>query len=333
MIVDELLDDVRLVVNDSADETENAKQTYSDGDVIRAATRQVQSLVRIQVEKTRGFHNATICLQTSRARQIYPNCWQYPIPSWVSSIVSVYERSAGADSETAITPYVWSTANRIIQIARKIEPWRRDSEGVVGYHWDGNRTLRIYGIAQAVPLALDIAKLPAPLMRVTIANAHGEADKLWIPDEPELGAISIEEGALVNAELQVTTAANSANYGQLRRVVYSTSNDVSATARRNLVYLESPLTAALSQNDVVQSMLPFGTEHSRVVTLMTANALFEKTANLLAQRAIAEELRMELANFARFADRKDYDGPEFIRPRHRVGISRVDDRARSFGAL
>lgn len=329
MIVDTFVAEVRGVLNDSTDPAKNASPTYSDADIVLRGTLQFQQLTRVQIEKTRGFHNLTIVPPKAAARQLYQECWQWTLPTWISSVVRVGERMASSSQESTISPYTWVAAALPVTVTKWLSKWRPD--GRLGYTWDGTRTLRVYGYSQAPDIVLDVAKLPAPLIKATIANANAAANRVWIPDTPTLGRVDIEEAIFANAELQVTTAAAAANYGAVRRVVYSSSTDVSAGPRRNLLYIENDFPAALSQNDVVQSVCPLGDEHSRVAILLTAHAMFTREGNLVGHKAIAEELRMQLAEFSRFADKKDYDGSEFWRPRTPNDSTRVTDRASSFG--
>lgn len=311
MNLDDAIYRVRNVIDDDGDTTNNPDQKWSDAEIVDHLSQQQLYLTRIQVERGRNFHNFTMGLQSSLGRQLYQNVWQYRLPTWCSSIASVYLGSDGTSAgEVTSSPYIW-TSGTPIQILAKIPKLRN---GITqGYTWDGVRTLRLWGFSTAPRLFLDVAKLPAPLFKASLpAPASASSSAIYLPDTLTLGRVAQEEGAYINGEVQMSTTTTIANSGVVQRCVYSQYNkDVSGTRKHELTF-DTPWPGTPVQNDIVQSVLSFGDEHARALILLAANACFEKKPAIPAQKAIQQELSMQLQSFVAFATRKDQDGPDII---------------------
>lgn len=314
MNVDDFLFNVRLVLKDPGDSVNNPDEKWTDSEILEHGSRVQQALTRLQIEKGRDFSNFPYCLQAAAATQLYDTSWQWRLPSWISSVSSVFRLNDGTSSaETTFSPFLWGKALPL-QAQGRVEKIR---QGVAqGYRWDGVRTLRVWGFSSAPKLALEVATTPAPLFKMTVSATPGAANELYLPVQPAganfIGREGMEEGCYVNAQVMVTSATDPANFGAVRRCIYSQSNIALSGARRQKLTFDESFTSALVQNDVVQSMLPFSDEHCKAVVLLTAEACLMKEGAVPILKALQPQLSRELAAFAQFAGRKDYDGPDFI---------------------
>ncbi len=313
MNVDDFLFNVRLVLKDPADATNNPDQKWSDAEILEHGSRMQQSLTRIQIEKGRDFSNFALALQAASAQQLYDTSWQWRLPTWVSSVSSVFRLNDGTSAtEVTFSPYLWSKSLPL-SAAGRIEKIR---QGVAqGYRWDGIRTLRVWGFSSAPKLCLEVATTPAPLFKATIGAQPSVAaglNEMYLPVTGLVGREGLEEGCYVNAQIHVSSATDLENVGIVQRCVYSKANILLDSARRQKLTFDGVFHSALAQNDVVQSVIPFSDEHTRALVLLTANQCLMKEGAVPIMKALAPELSRELAAFAQYAGRKDYDGPDFI---------------------
>lgn len=330
MLVSDFIFDVRLVLNDPTDPTHNPDQKWSDETILQHGTRQAQSLSRIQIERGKGFHNFTMVLAEALGVQVYRDCWQWRLPAWVSSVANVYLLQPGSSAaETTFSPYTWTGAEPVTPLQRL----RKSHEGTPqgqGYTWDGMRTIRAWGFSVVPKLALDVAKCPPPLVKFTLDGVNASASKLYLPATLSAGRELIEEGIFINAELQVTSAPNIANFGALRRCVYSSSSvDLAGTRKRELTF-DAAWPSGLLAGTTLESHLPVGDEHSRVLVLLTANACLQREGAIPIMKAIAPELSSQLQAFSQYAARKDHDGPDFINDANQVAASTSPDQAPTY---
>lgn len=315
MNVTEFIAKVRLVLDDNVDSETNPIPTYLDAEIVEHGIDQARSLARIQVMQAKGYYNFTMVLPATstpsiQVSQISQSVWQYALPSWIMQIAGVWQLDT--TPESSFSPYTWSN-QAAMRPGLEVPRWHRRAR--CGYSFDDRRHLRLYGFNAAIPLVLNVAKLPPKWFRVVTNQVHASASKLYLPSTFALGTEDTAEGAYINADVQVVSSTVADQFGSVRRVVYSNAANVHVSTRRHELWLTNPfgVATALPAGSTVETAIPITEDHARVLILLTANACLEKRHNLPALRAIAPELGEQLAAFREFATQPDgINGPYFV---------------------
>lgn len=318
MLTDDLVSEVRDLLDDP-----NSIH-YTDAEIVRHADRQLQTLARIQIERDVGYHNFELHLQTTDAVKLYERVWEYRLPTWVVNVTRVWEITSPESGETTYSPYLWTTQATFGHEVSKVD--KAQGGGRAGWYFAGNNAIQLRGVAAEIAMRVQVAKLPAPLFKATIATAHADADKLYLPTTLALGTERLEEGDYINADVVVTglNTATDDYRGARRRCIYSTPNADDGGTRRHELSLDATYSAALEVGDVVQAQVPLPEEYTRLLVLMVARACFSKRGNREAIGSIYPELREQRGAFEMRVAPRDTHGPDFVRKR--TGRSRrLDD--------
>ncbi len=310
MIVTDFISKVRLVLDDVADTTTNPVPTYTDAEIVDHGQEQMRQLARVQAQQGKGFYNFTMAVRSKTSgpiivTQVMNSVFQYTLPPWVMQIAGVWQ--INDTQQTSFSPYLW-TNNELPLAGMVIPRWNRQMS--TGYSFDDRRNLRLYGFSNPISLLLNVAKLPPRWFKATL-DFPGAASgmSLYLPTGGlALGTEDIDEGAYINADIQITSSATIDKVGATRRCIYSkASTSVAGVRRHELLFANgsnwpTPYPAA---GDVVETVLPIAEEHTRLPILLTANACFEKKGNLIGQKAIAPEIQAQTAAFREFASQQD----------------------------
>lgn len=306
---------VRYVLDDPSDAVNNPQQTYSDQMLVSIASQHVQSLARIQAQRDQGFHNFMLAVKNADAKQIVSGCMQWSLPPWIMNISNLRVITTGTSDATqtpTFSPYKWASALSLGDSMPK-----KSKHGDYGWDWDGNRTLRLWNFSTVADLLLDVAKLPPRLFKATLDQDAADEGELYLPSSLTLGTEDLIEGGYINSEVQVTslsdTSANVESIGVTRRCIYSKSAQIVSTNdddnRRTILDFEEDFPMMLQEGDGIESVIPFGEEHMRLLVLKTAWSCFEKTANIPAMKAIQPEMAEELKAFVEYVTPRDTFSP------------------------
>ncbi len=319
MRITEHVELVRDILNDPN------KMTYDDALIVRHTDQQARRMFRVQVEEAKEFQNFTFGARDSAARKFFNNIWDYRLPDWVYAVADVFTFTPGDTDDTNLSPYVWTSAESLIQAQI---PKSRTGRGM-RWTWQGHHTVRVWNAAVAPNLLFLVAKTPARMFKGSISTVHTVADKLYMPATLTFGSSDLTEGSFVNAEVIVssTNSATADQYGEMRRVVASNADvNVSSTRQYELTF-EYTFPAVLAVGDVVETLLPIDTEHARLLALCVANACFDQNADLPGKRSIAAEMAEEWRNYHHYAvGQRDSAGPAYWVRGNRRTFARDQDR-------
>lgn len=330
MIVSEFLDRLQDVVDDDDGHT-----NYPDEQRIRELDQQVRSMWRQLVDGNKEHGNFTFALQKESARKLMRNVFEWRLPSWAYSVVRVYRRSdtAGGASEPNLSLYLWTAPSDDVALQNEI-PKGRQQRGPY-WEWQGSSTLRLYGYTVAPELVVWCAKLPPRILVATLAQSHSpsSAVALYLPGTLQYGNVDLEEGAYINADLQVvnTNGATDLHVGSIRRCIYSNPAVIVSGARLHELTFDAAYPANLVLGDKLESVLPIMDAHCRYLVLRVAMALFQKKANKEGLAAIASDLGTEARMFSDFALSRDSNGPYWFKRRTGAPVVRDPDRMSWFG--
>jgi len=303
MNIAEFLTEVRLIVDDPIDAVNNPQNKFTTTALLSYLQRHAQALCRTQFQRDQGFHNFPLILKSAEAKQVVRNVYQWALPPWVVGVSAVRMKNGTDDAvtEPTFSPFLWT--NQVV-LSDPLQKKAKNSD--YGWKWDGNRTLQLWGESFAPTLYLEVTKLPARLFTATIDQIGASTSKFYLPVALTLGLEDRVEGGYINAEIQVATSVTISKVGLVRRVVYSNANvDSGAGVRKSELTLESALPAALAVGDTIETLIPYGEEHSRLLLLKTAWSCFEQLANIPAQKAIAADLGDEMAKFLDYITPRD----------------------------
>jgi hypothetical protein len=301
--VTEFLAEIRTILDDPVDAVNNPQNKFTDAAIISYLSRHCQGLCRTQFQRDQGFHNFMLILKLAEAKNPIRNVFQWALPPWVVGISRVRLKLGSDDPviEPTFSPHLWTSP---LTLSDPLE--RKPKNSDLGWKWDGNRGFQLWGYSFAQTIALEVCKLPARLLTGTVDQLRVELDRAYLPAALTLGQEDRVEGAYINAELQVTGSVTISKIGQVRRVVYSNANvDSGGGTRKSDLYLESTLPAALEVGDTIETVIPYGEEHARLLLLKTAWSCFEQLANIPAQKAIAADLADEMAKFLDYVTPRD----------------------------
>lgn len=323
MLTTDLVEEVRDILDDP-----NSIH-YQDAEIVRHADRQLQILARTQVRFDMGYHNFELHLQKGDAVQLYNQVWEYRLPSWVVNVTRVWQIDDPASAEPTFSPYLWSEEATIGSIVEKID--KADVARGGGWYFAGNNAIQLRGFASETAMRVQVAKLPAPLFLATLATAHADADKLYLPASLTLGTERIELGDYINADVVVTTLNTATNdyRGVRRRCIYSTPNADDGGTRRHELSMDAAFSGApLEVGDAIETQVPLPEEHTRLLCLKVARACLQKRGNREAIISIANELRYEQAMFEARVTPRDTHAPDFVRRRtgRRRALTEDEDR-------
>lgn len=307
MIPTDFLTHMRLILDDPGEPTKPI-QTWSDQQIIFHTTHHVQSLSRIQAQRDQGFHNFTLALRASDAVSVLANVWQWTLPAWVMSISEVNRvSSAIATTDLTFSPYRWANA---MQVGDPIPRCVKGSG--FGWGFEGNRVFRLYGEGSAPDIALQVAKLPAPIIRAVLDMDGVTEQRFRLPSSLEIGTEDYSEGAFINAEFMPIAVddpeSNVEVLGQASRCIYSKANQIvgdNDNARRTDIWLENPMSRLLLAGDTLETVIPIADEHLRLVMLMVARSCYAQIGNIPAQNAIKEELAEQMLLFNNYITPRD----------------------------
>lgn len=298
------------------------KQKFSDAELVRYFDEQSKVLYRIIFRSNREWSNIALHLKKADAKTIFKSCFEWTLPTWVERVVSVYERTDGADEsgQSTYSSYLWTnpvTLDPSSMIA-KTDSRRRD-----GWVWEGNHTLRLWNRPTAPMLTVFCQALPAPMFSGDISTPYADATGFYKPaSAPFLGESYIEEGQYINGYVQVTNTFDplSTNMGAVRRIIYSRANAIVTTTRQVEFRVEKPFDTLLASGDHVSTQLAIDEIHSRLLELMVVNACAVKHFNFDLQKSIAGELREAKADFISYAEApRDHAGPGWYNSGRGVG--------------
>lgn len=309
MNVSEFLLDMRRILDDPADAP---VKKFSDADLIAYTDLQLKSLARIQTQRDQGYHNCPLVLRGSEARQVIRDVWQWTLPVWVSNIVSVREMILDEETtrQQTFTPHMWADP---ASLGAPLE--KKSKRYDTGWNFDGNRTFQMWGWGGSYGIFLHVAKAPARLFKAVLdenapePGTDTERPSIFLPATLVYGVEDANEGAYVNADVQVsglaTPTTNGESFGAYRRCIYSKAGQIVSGSRRTQLYFETPWPETLLAGDTVESLIPIQDEHVRVLQLKVAWSCFERLANLPAQKAIAASLADEMRMFSEHVTPRD----------------------------
>lgn len=318
-----------MLLDDIADATENPTPKWSDNEIATQAWRQLQEMSRIQVQRDEGFHNFMLCLKGSNATNVVTGVFQWALPPWIMAICDVRLRALQSDEEN-FSPYTFAAPLIFWDVVPKK---RKNFE--YGWRWDGNRTLQLWGYGAAPDLALWVAKAPARFFRGVLDKTGNGKRTIYLPSTLTIGTEALEEGAYVNAEVQVVaveddTSSSWQNVGIQRRVIYSAAaNEIDAT-RQTILTFDEEMPQDLLIGDTIESALPLGEEHCRLLMLKTAWVCFEKTNNIPGQKSIQGELAAQAQAFSDFVTPRDHQEPGTVVSELPHGYTRPYDANRAW---
>lgn len=289
---------------------------FDDPELVRTTDEQARSLFRTMVHGNKEYHNFTMYLQKESAKLLMKDVYQWRLPTWIAAIVRVNERtpSTSGIQESTFSSYLWGNPAQFV-LGREI-PKGVSSSSIgrprTGWQWEGQHTLRLWNYTTPPELVVRVAKIPPRMFRAKITTASGDTSIIYLPTTFELGAPDTEEGAVINAEIQVTSCANalSKNQGVVRRVIYSSAAEIVNNTRQHILRLEEPFPSAIEQNDVIETMIPIPDEHARYLALRIVQACAQKKGNVNLLKTIAGELATETQLFMQYASPpRDFNGP------------------------
>lgn len=302
-------------VRDVLDETllpNVAGKKYTDEEILRHTDLQVRQLFRTLVSLTKEYHNFIICRRKEDARQVMANAWEWRLPSWISNVARVYEvLGLSGANETTVSPYLYPLVASM-RFGREIEKEAPDLR-VEHWSWQGRHTLRIASLAAPIDIVLFVAKLPPRMFRVKLESPSESKSVIYLPVSPEksAGGYDLEPGVYVNSDMQctMTNAAQSMNYGQVSRVIYSDPVALVSNTRTHVLHFDWPLPSMPEAGDIFESMLPVPYEHARYLQLLVANACAQKKNGEVLE-ALKDDLAKETALFMEYANNpRDFNGP------------------------
>lgn len=299
----------RLVLDDPGEPVKPV-QTWSDSTIALHATHHIQSMSRLQAQRDQGFHNFTLILKGTEASSVLGSVWQWTLPTWVISISEIRLLVGGipATGTTTFSPYMWDTA---VNVGDPVLKAVKGSN--YGWSYEGNRVLRLWGYGTPPDMILQVAKLPAPLIRATLDLDAVNVNRFRLPATLDVGIEDYTEGAFINAEFVTIgvsdLAVNVATLGQTRRCIYSKAGQIVSSQTDNLrrteVYLEQDLPNMYFTGDTVETVVPMGDEHLRLILLLVARSCYAQIGNMPAMNAIREELAEQMTLFNNYITPRD----------------------------
>lgn len=284
--------------------------------IVRAATRQYRSLFRTMVFGNKEYANFPLALFKANAVQLFSTVYQYRTPTWISHVVDLYQRTDAGTTNTSMSPYLWTGTPA--SLGQRLF---KDREGPrLRWSWEGQHTLRVYGSSVTLDLVAMCVKIPTKPFVGTIDTANAAQNKLYLPVLPQHGSAETEEGAYINSEWTVTgtSSANATQFGDVRRCIYSQANAVFGGARVQELTFDANFTSTLVSGDQVETVLAIPDEHTRLLVLKTATALYQKEGNIKAIASLQGEMQEELAKFLAYASgMRDSKGPRRMKRRTR----------------
>lgn len=304
------------IVRDHLDDPQSVK--YTDREIVRHVDEQARVMFRKQTQQNRDWHNFSLCIQKENAREIFGGTFEWQMPTWIDRVIQVYERDGSATAESTYSPYLWTASNGV-RFGRKIDRINPTNGGDrPGWSWDGQHTLRLWRFTSAPELVLLVTKVPPPMFKVNLLSAYADASGAYLPAGTDTtnfvyGTLAAEEGAYINAEVQVTpTGATDTGLGAIRRVSYSKPNSLVSGAIKTEIRFDYNMPATLSVGDDLETLLPVPDAHARLLVLLVVNGLFIKKNNVDGMKAISGELAKEWAEFIAYATMpRDNAGPVF----------------------
>lgn len=301
-------------VQDVLDDT---GQKYPIPSIVRNCDIQMRGIFRTLVTSNKQYHNFTMGFIAAEGVQLMQNVWEYRLPSWVTAVTAVYIRPLEGDASKTNTFSVYRWTLPTPAALQNVIP--KSTHGtMVRWTWEGMHTLRIWNSSIALDLIVMVAKLPPKMFKGAISTSHATGSRLYMPTSLVYGEVETEEGAYINADVQVTNTAVaiSENLGVVRRCVYSNAHVLAAGVRVHEFTMDGAFTPTLPVGDTIETLIPMPAEHARYLVLKTAQACFQKKPGLDGLRAIADELREESEKFLIYATPpRDTRGPTFWRPR------------------
>jgi hypothetical protein len=299
---------------------------YPADRLVRTADRQLNVMSRILTRGPKQWHNLTIGLAKTGARKLFSNVFEYRLPAWITSVVSVHQMLA-PPTTVVLSPYVWSQDTA--QYGHPIPKGTRDSHAQ-RWQWEGGSTLRVLNMVEPLDLLLAVVKAAPTMFECTLDQDSLTTATAVLPAAFEYGEKVDADGYYINSELLVAAAADDGNYGLQLRIVNSDPRYVGGGGRQHRITFSSLTAAVLKKDDVLLSLVPLSEDHIRLLVLLTANALMQRPAHASGMNAIATELAEEMANFKSYAS-GDRDNAITFYKSGRLGSRHTPDRDRRFG--
>jgi len=289
---------------------------FPDTMLIRAANRQMRGLFRQMVEGNKEYSNFTMGWPAANnAVQVAQTMWEFRMPSWITHVVDVYFATGFTVPENYWSMYKWTSPQNVS--LGQVIPKHRTNQQYPHWSWEGNNnTIRLWNYTTCPDIVVRVAVRPPTLFKCVLSAAAASQTVIHLPSQVVYGDFEIEEGSLVNGVIQVTgtNLINSANYGSVRRIIYSTPLGVSGGGRVTDIEVDHEYGSTLSAGDTLETIVPIPDEHTRILVLKTAQVAFQKKNNVDGLRSIANEMQEEWVKFVNYATPpRDSNGPTFIK--------------------
>lgn len=289
---------------------------FTDPMLIRAANRQMRGLFRTMVEGNKEYSNFTMGWPASgNAVQVAQAIWEFRMPSWITHVVDVYIATGFAVPENYWSMYKWTRPTNV-SLGQKIAKHRTNDQ-YPHWSWEGNNnTLRLWNYTTCPDIIVRVAVRPPTLFKCVLDVQAPSLNTIHLPSQVVYGDFEIEEGSLVNTVIQVTSTAliNSANYGSVKRVIYSTPLGTALGGRVTDIQVDDDYGSLLSAGDTLETIVPIPDDHTRLLVLKTVQVAFQKKNNVDGLRSIAAEMQEEWVKFVNYATPpRDSNGPTFIK--------------------
>jgi hypothetical protein len=274
---------VRRKVNDP-----NAKY-WSDLDITQELDLFQRNLFRdlVDAHESYGLRNFDILTtDTARIEQLYGDIWLYHYPEWGYKIREVRRLN---QEDGALT----QAEGRKLDY---IESGRRE----VGWTFADSHALRLQGFSASIPIRIVAAKIPTLLEKGTVAKDAVATNTIILPEANSLGYENeLEDGSYLGARIEVRTATATRDP---RRRIATVVNQVRSYDSTLAAYIFT-LTVRPNFSDLVLAADSFEL-HSEIpdpcieyLVLLTAEALFHKTQNLVGAAGLQRSLEREREKF------------------------------------
>lgn len=292
MRLSELIEDVRDIAS------VHTANRWVDKDLVRFLNKQHRSLARMTAHVNQKYHSHTIQVPATAGRLKHTGLFTYRLPPWVMKVAAV-RRSTTTPTTNARYPNI---------------P-RRD-QNQVGGGWDHGPTGEFeLESSAAVDLELDVAKLPALLTKGTLPTPGAVAsNQMRLDADNSVDAQNFPhedvKDSYAGALFEITGPA-SARKGQLLRCVGSLHGQGGST-NETILTMEEAWASVPVAADTYEMHAEFGGEHCRLLTLLTARALFAQERNLNGIAAIGPEVAEQWSIFTESIAERDQAGPHLV---------------------
>ena len=272
---------VRDRVNDSA------SAFYTDAEIIRAIDVHIRALFRqrADADPTYGLTRLSIADSSDNVSKVYEDVHAYYLPTWAYKVHAVREQATTAQGEGKLLPHV---------------PYRHKG---YGWTWFGDRVIHIRGSSTAKSIYVECAKIPAKLHKGALPIVSPDANNLYrddTPPEPASTELDWEEGAYLNAKIEITgtTSESGSVFNRGRVLTVTDSTRIHSTNWRLRVTVAPPQTAATTATPATYELHPeIADGHLNYLVLLVAETLFQKTNNVNGIESLQAQLNLERMEF------------------------------------